>query len=982
MSTTGTKDRAALPTDLLGVLEMEIIGIYGLPQKQNKILGMKRRRWTPFVTVSVGSDTWKSRVTTAHALAGRSSQEKRETEDWTAPRPASMKQEDHFDDDELTDPTRRMGADLFWHCPPVPVYGATQHWDLVLTAFDNALTGNTVIGTLDIETGVLIRDWYLGTGGLRPAVSQKLEQFTDDDWASRLRNPSTSSNPGSHFDPLVQQDFSVEPYRFQDLVLGVQDIVCNPIMSQSLTTKRRYDSSPSFGSAPAGLAVPFLTLSSDYVDSDPQTDTLDSSLADDVSEVSDASDWDDLSDFSVPPEKRIFGIRRPLYVERDFHLKTSPGVDDIDGGAIRVRIKFAFNPYKNLLRNLIISLLYGTTVLQNSITDSLPNSPTLRPASRSASRPASPAGLRSASPAGSRSASPSRMKRVASDLSSALSKVGLGKKQERDPRLPISNHTFKAYIGGLTADASAPPRSASKSPGVSRTPSPSPAKQPAEADAVPAVRTSSLTSIESMTDDSASVSRVDIMLIMFYLDMAHRMDTVGLDRLFGERDRIPIDEVVNAMESEEWLPVPLPSPEQQMEMIKQHTEEMTHKHAKSTFEPLDVAEKCPLCKLSWPTPPGMVHQRSADMLPRRAKLDHVLVCASLDYPSLARKSFWRMGDFLTTEAAGRKWFSRWIGRFGLGTYGVGANDAYILVQNRETGRLEEELIPLTIRLGIRLLYQGSGVRRVIDTQRVQRIFQNMSVKQGMKYDQTGPKVQRRIHHFVAEYSLDLSEMEKPVREFQTFNEFFSRKLRPGSRVCAFPDDLGRIVSAADCRLTVHNTMESAKEVWIKGKSFSVANLLANPEMGKLFEDCSLAIHRLAPQDYHRYHSPVDGKVVSITSHPGSYYTVNPMAVRSTVAVYSDNVREVLYIDSPQFGLVAFVAVGAMLVGSNQFTVKVGDQVKRADELGFFKFGGSTCLLLIQKGRCKYDDDLVSNSRRALETLVRTGDGIGSLCQHT
>jgi phosphatidylserine decarboxylase precursor len=938
-----------LPTDLLGTLEFEIVGIYDLPHKSRGKLGIKRR-WTPFLTVSFGQDTWRTHVATAHGIDGLTLQEKHEAEDWERPRLASMTPEDHSHEDG-----KRLGADFYWQCPPVPIFGATQHWDIVFTAFDNGLTGNANIGSLEIETGTLIRDWYIGTGGIQSPTSKKLEQF--DNW-DRQRNNSTSSNPGTHFDHLTEDDFSIESYRFQDLILGIENSIHKPRTEvdanfQSITSGR-----------PQELTIPNLLFSTDDSAENDKEENGSGTYVDD-DQLSDVSDMDYMDTI---PEKRIFGVRKPLFVERDFHLHRAPDLDEegnpVERKPIRLRIKFAFNPYKNLMRNLIVTLLYGTTKLQNSVTE-----PDEKP---------------------ERSASPSRLKR----LSSAMQKVGIGKTKPRDPRLPVSNETFKGYIGQLAAE-SPPPRSASKSPGMkpfrSRSVSPAPPRSaspagilspsPLQAMTTPAVRTSSLESIESMTDDTATLSRVDIMLIMFYLNMSAKVDHEGMDRLFGDRDRIPIEEVVTAMDRHEWLPVPVPTPEEQEEMIREHKAQRAEmrkqkQSERPRFEPLDVAEKCPLCKHMFPTPPGMVQQRTVELLPRRAKSDHILTCANLDYSMLARKSFWRMGDFLTMEAAGRKWFSRWIGRFGFGTYTVGANDAYILVQNRETGRLEEELIPLFVRLGIRLLYQGSGVRSLVDKQRVQHIFQNMSIKQGAKYDRTGPKVQTVIREFINQYSIDLSDVEKPIREFQTFNEFFSRKLRPGARICAFPDDAKRVVSAADCRLTVHNTLQSAQQIWIKGKSFSTFSLLVDPEMGKLFTDCSIAIHRLAPQDYHRYHSPVEGKVVKITKMPGSYYTVNPMAIRSSVAVYSDNVREIMYIDTPVFGLVAFVAVGAMLVGSNVFTVQVGDYVRRVDELGYFKFGGSTCLLLIQQGLCQYDEDLVSNSHKALETLVKTGDGIG------
>jgi hypothetical protein len=102
---------------------------------------------------------------------------------------------------------------------------------------------------------------------------------------------------------------------------------------------------------------------------------------------------------------------------------------------------------------------------------------------------------------------------------------------------------------------------------------------------------------------------------------------------------------------------------------------------------------------------------------------------------------------------------------------------------------------------------------------------------------------------------------------------------------------------------------------------------------------------------------------------GEYYTVNPMAIRSSLDVYGENVRVICPIDSVSHGRVMVICIGAMMVGSTVITRKKGEPVKRAEELGYFKFGGSTLLLLFEPGQMRYDDDLADNSKSALETLV-------------
>lgn len=100
-----------------------------------------------------------------------------------------------------------------------------------------------------------------------------------------------------------------------------------------------------------------------------------------------------------------------------------------------------------------------------------------------------------------------------------------------------------------------------------------------------------------------------------------------------------------------------------------------------------------------------------------------------------------------------------------------------------------------------------------------------------------------------------------------------------------------------------------------------------------------------------------------------------MAVRTAVDVYTENARTVCIIDSECHGKVAFVAVGAMLVGSIVITAEIEKPYSRMDELGYFKFGGSTILLIFQKQKIMFDDDLTKNSSTCLETLLKVGNSL-------
>jgi len=298
----------------------------------------------------------------------------------------------------------------------------------------------------------------------------------------------------------------------------------------------------------------------------------------------------------------------------------------------------------------------------------------------------------------------------------------------------------------------------------------------------------------------------------------------------------------------------------------------------------------------------------------------------------------------------------------------------IMVQDRETGKLVEEKIPSYIRVAMRMMYSTGGGLHMVEGNRVKHILASLTQKQGKKYND--PDSVKEIEHFIQFYQLDTDEMLDKVSSFKNFNEFFYRKLKPGARTIIEKDDPAVAVSPADCRLHVFETVAGSIELWIKGRNFSLRSLLQNDDLANKFEGGSLVIARLAPQDYHRFHFPICGVISEPTHIDGSYYTVNPVAVNQHVDVYSENKRCVATIASKEFGTVCFIAIGATMVGAISLTAAPGAVVQKGDEYGYFAFGGSTCILLFEKGRIAFDEDLSVNSQKPLETLVRMGSSIG------
>ncbi|KAA8545565.1 hypothetical protein F0562_020349 [Nyssa sinensis] len=338
------------------------------------------------------------------------------------------------------------------------------------------------------------------------------------------------------------------------------------------------------------------------------------------------------------------------------------------------------------------------------------------------------------------------------------------------------------------------------------------------------------------------------------------------------------------------------------------------------------------------------------------------------------------GGFLTDKQASYGWMFKLTEWAHFSSYDIGLNSgasaSHIVVFDRRTKRLVEELIDGKIVLSMRAIYQSKLGLGIMDTG-AKELLHSISEKQGRKMNSidSAQDIPKFIEFFEDQIKQD--DIKYPMEHFKTFNEFFIRELKPGARpiACMDRDDIG--VCAADSRLMAFKTIEDSLRFWIKGKKFSVQGLLGKDICSSPFTDGTLVIFRLAPQDYHRFHFPVSGTIEQFVDIPGCLYTVNPIAVNSKYCnVFTENKRVVSIISTADFGKVAFVAIGATMVGSITFSKKEGDYVQKGDEFGYFSFGGSTVICVFEKDTIKIDEDLLENSARELETLVAMGMKLG------
>ncbi|CAH9082028.1 unnamed protein product [Cuscuta europaea] len=339
-----------------------------------------------------------------------------------------------------------------------------------------------------------------------------------------------------------------------------------------------------------------------------------------------------------------------------------------------------------------------------------------------------------------------------------------------------------------------------------------------------------------------------------------------------------------------------------------------------------------------------------------------------------------MGGFLTDKQASSGWMFKLSEWAHFSTYEVGlrsgSSASHILVYDRKMKRLVEEIIDGKIVLSMRAIYQSKFGLGLMDNG-AKEILLNLSEKQGKKMDalDSAKDIPKFLELFKDQIKID--EVKYPLEHFKTFNEFFIRELKSGARPITCPERSDIAVCAADSRLMAFNNVNDAARFWIKGRKFSIQGLLGNEACSSAFVDGSLVIFRLAPQDYHRFHFPVSGTIEKFVDIPGCLYTVNPIAVNSKYCnVFTENKRVVSIISSEDFGKVAFVSIGATMVGSITFSKKEHDYVHKGDEFGYFSFGGSTVICVFEKGSIRIDEDLLENSARSLETLVLVGMQLG------
>ncbi|MDD3354527.1 archaetidylserine decarboxylase [Zoogloea sp.] len=242
-----------------------------------------------------------------------------------------------------------------------------------------------------------------------------------------------------------------------------------------------------------------------------------------------------------------------------------------------------------------------------------------------------------------------------------------------------------------------------------------------------------------------------------------------------------------------------------------------------------------------------------------------------------------------------------------------------------------------------------------------------------------------IRWFVERYGVNMAEAANPdIASYPSFNEFFTRPLRPGARPLAGADFLCPV----DGAISQFGQIKLDQIFQAKGHSYSTRALVGGDrDLAIQFQDGEFATLYLSPRDYHRIHMPCDGRLTRMIYVPGDLFSVNPTTARGVPGLFARNERVVCVFENPEIGPFVLVLVGATIVGSMATTwhgvvnpprpgrIQEWDYhtesvlLKKGDEMGRFLLG-STVVLLFPKKRLSFTPDW------APAGAIRMGEAMG------
>ncbi len=226
-----------------------------------------------------------------------------------------------------------------------------------------------------------------------------------------------------------------------------------------------------------------------------------------------------------------------------------------------------------------------------------------------------------------------------------------------------------------------------------------------------------------------------------------------------------------------------------------------------------------------------------------------------------------------------------------------------------------------------------------------------------------------ISPFIAKSDISMEEYEDG--DYESFNHFFTRRIKEGERI--FTKEAELLCSPCDARLSLYPVTEDGTFT-VKNTEYTMESLVRSKKLADRYLGGTLCVFRLTVEDYHHYAYIDEGIKTKNYEIPGVFHTVNPLA-NEKYSVYTENAREFSILKSRHFGNVLMMEVGALFVGKivNHHEKM---EVRRGMEKGYFEFGGSTVILVFEKDKVVLAEDIVKNTEEGFETVVKMGEVIG------
>jgi phosphatidylserine decarboxylase len=232
-----------------------------------------------------------------------------------------------------------------------------------------------------------------------------------------------------------------------------------------------------------------------------------------------------------------------------------------------------------------------------------------------------------------------------------------------------------------------------------------------------------------------------------------------------------------------------------------------------------------------------------------------------------------------------------------------------------------------------------------------------------------------IGSFVDKYRIDSDELEKPLKEFKNFGEFFIRRLKPGTR--PFDDTANSIIAPCDCLIqSINLDIGESTRFMVKGGTFLLEELVEDSTLAARFKGGSLIVFYLAPYNTHHFVYPVSGKLTRHYRLGKKYFSVNSISIKNGFNPFFQNRRDVSLILTDEQVPVLMVEVGGFYAGRIiQENIEPGSKLK-GDQKGYFELGGSTVVMTFPKGKINLDEDLLGMEKDGVATLLKQGERIG------